>query len=311
MASRPGVTMADGDHDSSHEDESGARMKNLTLHQTALMPLVVLLIAGFVLCSTAVGPLMNAIGPNEPGAILVFFCFGVIGAAAVTIATIGVLAPWPFWFRMPLSFFLGTMLVGAWTLGYATSSTIFDEQDSVFQNWSVVVFCYPIVFLAVQTPLWLMRSVGKWTITHSDYRPEQRPLTIRDILAGTAMIGFALAGAQLARQLGSSIFPTEGDFWIAIGGYRVRVHGDESVSNPTHRCGHTSIQESLVGHVAADQLRFLLFDDALSDRRDSGWTISTRLGSLHRADCALELYCGLDDPVSDRATAWMPFAMGT
>jgi hypothetical protein len=163
---------------------------------------------------------MDTFGPGDAGAVFVFFCFGSIGAAGSTIAVLGVLPSWPFWFRLQLSFLLGTMLFGMWTIGLAASMADYRHAGSstIWSGWTVAVFCYPLILLSIQAPLWLMGALGNWTIARQNEEPNRRPLTIRDMLTGMALIGFAMAGAQFARQVNPSVFSSEGEFWISVGG---------------------------------------------------------------------------------------------
>ncbi len=193
-------------------------MQKLISNQPALL-LLFLIAAGFAISSLFVAPLMDNFGPRDPGSVLVYLCFGAIGAAASTIAIVGVLPAWPFWFRVPLSFGLGTLLFGIWTVGFSTSMVIQGRGDfaEVARQWAVAVCCYPLVFLAVQSPLWLARTVGNWTISDTRESSDRRPLSIRDMLTGIALVGFAMAGAQFGRQIDASAFSSPSDFWIAIG----------------------------------------------------------------------------------------------
>ena len=176
--------------------------------------------AVFATCSLVICPLMDAFQPNQTGAILVYSCFGVIGAAAALVAICAVLWPVAFWLRALMSFALGLLLFGFWLIGFAISSAgrggshVQDE----WRTCTIVLLCLPLAFLAIQSPLWLTRLAFRWDValvSHKIESPAMGPLTIRDMLAAMGLIGIGLAGARfakpLAEQNGSS---SEDEFWI-------------------------------------------------------------------------------------------------
>lgn len=256
-------------------------MQKLTSNRIAMLLLLVFVSAAFAWCSFGIGPLMDVFRPNDAGAVCVYFCFGMIGAAAATIAVIGVLTSWPFWFRMPLSFSLGTLLFGLWTIGFSMSMTIRGEGEfsSVGRDWTVAAFCFPLILLAIQTPLWFTRTLANWTISRKEESPDRQPLTIRDMLAGTVLIAVVLAGAQFARQLYTPIVVSEAEFWIMVGGAAAACFGMSLLSIPpvvlaTLRPAKASIGMVVLGAYALVALAIAVVIIAVADRMPSVWEVT-------------------------------------
>ena len=158
--------------------------------------------AVFAACSIGVYPLMHAFSPSETGAIFVYSCFGVIGAAAGLLAICAVLGPGPFWLRMLMSFSVGLLLFCFWVIGFAVSleSSRRSYVDDEWRNYAIVLLCLPLVFLSIQSPLWLVRLLFRWDmalLSPSIDPPNLRPLTIRDMLTAMGLIGLGLAGARI------------------------------------------------------------------------------------------------------------------
>ena len=68
-----------------------------------------------------------------------------------------------------------------------------------------ILFCLPLLLLAAQTPLWIMRFWFRWRIAHRDAPFSTfRPLGIGHLLLAMAAIAMALAAARFAQSIGTS-----------------------------------------------------------------------------------------------------------
>jgi len=68
------------------------------------------------------------------------------------------------------------------------------------------LLCLPLLLLAAQTPLWIMRIWFRWRIAHREDAACGRyePIGIGGLLLAMAAVALALAAARLSRSIGSS-----------------------------------------------------------------------------------------------------------
>ncbi|MBC8874113.1 MAG: hypothetical protein H8E44_32135 [Planctomycetes bacterium] len=191
-----------------------------TLAERLVSPRVVplLLATGFiVVCCFSVVPLMDVCSPNDAGAFLVYMCFGVIAAAAGLVAIGGAIGPGPILLRLGVSIGLAVLLFAAWFLGWAVSDSQINQiNDHEKRVLLVALLCFPIVYVSIQIPLWIMRFAFSWRcefVGGTAAESELPPLTIRKLMIGTTLVALALAGARAAVSVASEP-PSE--FWLVL-----------------------------------------------------------------------------------------------
>lgn len=174
-----------------------------------------LLATGFmVVCCFAVVPLMEFFNPDDAGAFFVYMCFGVICAAAGLVAIGGVIGPGPFLLRIAVSIGFAVLLFAIWFLGWAVSDNQLNEHET--RDLFVVLLCFPIVYLSIQIPLWIVRFVFSWRcefVVGMQAEPTMPPLTIRKLLMGTTFVALALGATRAAASVANE---SPLDFWIVL-----------------------------------------------------------------------------------------------
>jgi len=71
-------------------------------------------------------------------------------------------------------------------------------------EFATVLLCLPIILLAVQSPLWLMRMVFGWQIAHGSQQPtdaKRERVTIASLLLATAAVAICFAGLRVSAFL--------------------------------------------------------------------------------------------------------------
>ena len=134
-------------------------------------------------------------------------------------AQLGLLAVWVvlgsqlFWQRLLTSSAAGITLVLSWCLGMVI--TVNGDLRSVGEFLSVVLLCIPLFFLAIQSPLWLVRYWFNWRIVKlSDKQDRRQPpsFRIRDFMIGTAVVAIVVTLARLGRPN----FAPEAGYWTGL-----------------------------------------------------------------------------------------------
>jgi len=131
-------------------------------------------------------------------------CYGMIGAQMALFAIWCALVPLHWLKRMLMAVISGLVLYGAWAAGYAIytlhSSWL---RERLWERLVTGLLCLPILLLAVQIPLWMMRIWFRWRIAHPDEDSSEtfQPLRIRDLMIATTAIAMALAAAQLSQTI--------------------------------------------------------------------------------------------------------------
>ncbi len=173
-----------------------------TIRQTRTLPALLACLALFGCTNFVMGPLMLYITPNGPAAALVYACFGGTVAQASLHAIWCVLAPVGFAKRFTVGVGTGLFLFVAWALGqgiYHCYESFL--RDYYWETVLTVLLGLPLVLIAIQLPLWLMRMWCGWRILHqadSSQKSEYGAFGIRDLLVATAMLAVALSSARLA-----------------------------------------------------------------------------------------------------------------
>ncbi len=167
----------------------------------------------------SIAPLMGEFGPRDWMAILVYISFGLIAAEGGLIAICGVLGTGHPLVRLPTSAAIGFWLYSYWAAGYAMSfvwSQSYYGVDRCLKQISVGLLCLPAGYLAVQLPLWIVRLGFAWRIERIDpaHVAVHRPLSIRDMMVATGLVGIALAGARAASGIADE---QESVFWAGFG----------------------------------------------------------------------------------------------
>ena len=162
----------------------------------------------FALCTFSLTPLMEKVRPGGTlSALPLFACFGVIGAEAILLAIWGALGPGPPWLRMLRSFGAGVVLYGIGSVGLVVSLNTEDLffTGDILKGIVFALLLLPLIFLAIQTPLWIVRLVFRWDIAQIRPPAEMspvRPWAIRDMLLATGVVGIALASAICGKHGG-------------------------------------------------------------------------------------------------------------
>jgi hypothetical protein len=170
-------------------------------------------------CSLSMAPLTELFRPRDYGAVIVYWCFGVIGAQAVLLSIYGVFAAEPAWRRVAISSGGALVLFTMWFAGYNASLSTSYARYHGLREGAILLLYLPLMGLSLQAPLWPMRVLFRWRIVESAPQigaGERSSLTIRDLLGAMAAIGAALAAAQYAAQLASHDGASANRFWSQI-----------------------------------------------------------------------------------------------
>ncbi len=166
---------------------------------------LVLALLVFVFSFLGVAPLMDHFSPHDTGALFVFFCFGVIGAAAVLLGVYGVFGPGHLILRTGVTVGGAAVFFVLWALGYhgSLSAVTWDSYQRFLKELLAALFTLPIIYLAIASPLWMLRVLFGWRIVAvGDAKtPGREALTIRDVMLVTGMVAVALSSMRLAGHL--------------------------------------------------------------------------------------------------------------
>ena len=136
-------------------------------------------------------------------------CVGAIGAQASLHAIWFTLSPVATMLRFTMGLAGVFSLYAAWALGFAVALS--EKPVSVFTNfWESVLTgmaCLPLLAIAIQAPVWMMRFWGRWQIVHDDdeHLPDRvGSLRIVHLLVATGSVAAALTIARAGRPDGVS-----------------------------------------------------------------------------------------------------------
>ena len=191
----------------------------------AFAPPLALLVAGVMLILTAgnvmLMPLGDSIRPGQagflPGMTIMLACAGSIGAQAALLTILLTLGDAPLWQRLLWHWGLAAMAVAAWCLGYVMVEPIY------WREFLTCLLALPLVSLACQGTLWLLRIYFRWRIEQHSVKldaggpPSQIPfrasaperIGIRDFLSGTVLVAVTMAAARLGKPLRVG----DGEYW--------------------------------------------------------------------------------------------------
>ncbi len=197
------------------------------LFSLRVFPLV-LLTGWAVVCCFAVVPLMDVFDPDDAGAFFVYMCFGVICAAAGLVAIGGAIGPGPFLLRIAVSIGVAVVLFVFWSLGFLAAEDIPLGSDR--RDLLVTLLCFPIVYVSIQIPLWIVRFAFSWRcefVVAMQAEPAVSPLTIRKLLIVTALVAVALGATRAAASVTPEPLP---DFWFVLAIVCASTAGVSSIS---------------------------------------------------------------------------------
>jgi len=113
-----------------------------------------------------------------------------------------------FWLRLVIAWALGYSLGIVFLVGISQMQTYINLSDEL------QAFCCatPLVALAAQLPLWAFKTYFSWRIARPvENLTRMRPLSIGDILVGTAVAALTVAAVRFIPH----IDPKDNEFWIA------------------------------------------------------------------------------------------------
>lgn len=132
------------------------------------------------------------------GALLMVPAMAIIMATFELSAMWAVLGPGAFWRRAIAAFGLALVvaiagIVGT-SLGFVAEFSFDDFLVAVVTSLSMI----PFLWLMAQMPFWVFRGLFGWHLATWPGPVKRSPMTIRDMLAITALIGISLAGIRLS-----------------------------------------------------------------------------------------------------------------
>ncbi|WP_425613912.1 hypothetical protein NA78x_003757 [Anatilimnocola sp. NA78] len=188
-------------------------------HRSVFVPFVPSLIV-IAIANAAVAELMDEISPQDAASVIVYTSFGVI-CSQLGLLSIGIaLGDQPFWRRMAIGSGLGLLLFACWWCGFAITAEFdgVNVRDLVKREAGQAICALPLIFLAAQAPLWLMRTAFGWRLLpgrakdiHGQpvYPHPDEKLSLRDLFTATAVAAVSLSVLRLAPlETGSARFQT-------------------------------------------------------------------------------------------------------
>jgi hypothetical protein len=161
-----------------------------------------LLIVLCLLCDFLMVPMLAVmVGPGPavmPGVPL------FLAAGGCVLAQGNLLAAWLAWSELPFGqrltwhWIVAALLYLVWAAGLAISATV--APVNFAEVSSIIGLSVPLVSIAAQTPLWIVRQIFGWRLIHGDAKDDTRPapLSIRHLMWATVLVALALALARLA-----------------------------------------------------------------------------------------------------------------
>jgi len=163
-----------------------------------------------LLADLLIVPLMRVFDQRDWGAVWVYACMGLIAAQGAALTVWLAWGPEPFWLRLLSHWCLAGMALSFWLLGVLAAEGWNDLGEAL----GIVGPALPLVSLAAQVPLWIVRQLFGWRLVRRDAPPvAATPLLIRDLMLATLIAGISLAAARCVdggRSLGK-------EFWFGWG----------------------------------------------------------------------------------------------
>jgi hypothetical protein len=175
----------------------------------------VLLLIGYLLLNVSFDSLAkgaSAKWPPSPVAMLTMvIAMGILGSEIALACVALVWGQGRFIGRLLAVWFVGLIGLGAWGVN------LMDRPPETigFQTARAAFAAMPSIVLAIQAPLWPLRLYLGWRVVHrSSATASEAPLSIRDILIGTAISAVSLSLLRLAVFPGQSL---DAEFWLTCG----------------------------------------------------------------------------------------------
>ncbi len=156
--------------------------------------------------------------PRTLGAVL---ALGIIGCVLAQGCLLAAWVAWgggPFLRRLAAHWIVAASLYLVWLVGFGLAVALFGRIPP--QIAAIVALGVPLVSLAAQFPLWVMRQWFGWRLVREEADPTQpsplpfpetERLTIRDLMLATLVVAVTLALARLAPS------PDAGEMWPVWG----------------------------------------------------------------------------------------------
>lgn len=166
-------------------------------------------VAFFVVTNIVSFPLLFPRGPDHV-LVMVLYAAGLsaIGAQMGLHGIWCVLAPLPWAKRFLVGATSGLVLYGSVAVGWIVVPSLRHElgESDLLIALVTGLLCLPLLLLAAQVPLWIMRIWFRWRIAHRDDVPSAtlRPLRIGHLLLAMATIAAALAAARISQSISAS-----------------------------------------------------------------------------------------------------------
>ena len=162
-------------------------------------------VAFFAAANGMVFPMMLAVQPDQVlGLYFLAFWYAAFGAQMALHAVWCVFVPLHWIKRFLVGATSALALYGVLVGAFAFSLDFLDEEE-----WLILVIgllCLPLLLLAAQAPLWIMRIWFRWRIVHRDDGSSTtfQSLRIRDLMIATAVIAMALTAVQISQSIDAS-----------------------------------------------------------------------------------------------------------
>ncbi|MFN0017825.1 MAG: hypothetical protein ACKVP0_06165 [Pirellulaceae bacterium] len=152
-------------------------------------------------------------GPQRE--VLAAFAFGVLGCVRAQGCLLAAWVAWgdgPFLRRLAVHWIIAPCLYVIWLVGMVLAVGISSEVPQIA---ATVALGVPLVSLAAQFPLWVVRQLFGWRLVRQQAdaaQNRQQRLAIRDLMLATLLVATALALARLA-----PVFKDTYDAWAFWG----------------------------------------------------------------------------------------------
>jgi len=182
----------------------------LSLPLLLIIPLLVL----FAISDAAVLKLMDVYQPEHWGAFWVYLTAGGMCAQFGLLVIWGALGLGNAWLRQVSIFLIASVWLASWFLG-----GYFLSAFGNYVSWrqAAPILCVPLILLASQLPLWVLRILGRWRLAHCSQPIRTTPpqMTIAGILGAMTFVGISLALGNVGLKV--SELESPGSWWAGIG----------------------------------------------------------------------------------------------
>jgi hypothetical protein len=149
--------------------------------------------------------------PYELLTYVAFFALGIILGQGAALASWLVWGEGPFLRRLVVHWGIATALWCVYVTGLSGYARYVGANGSAIRAGWEIALCLPLLSLAGQLPLWLVREVFGWRLKRGNGQEISGPqqLTIRGLLWATLVVALSLACARSMEMSGP-------DFWAEI-----------------------------------------------------------------------------------------------